>query len=100
MHWIDWLIMFVPFSLVMALAVYARRYARDAVDFLAAGRVAGRCISGDFYAHASYRSACDVAAMGEAAGYAAALCAKEKTAPADFDGARVKAYMAGLGYEL
>ncbi len=62
--------------------------------------LAGRCISGDFHAHASYRCACDAAATGEAAGYAAALCAKEKSDPAVFDGTRVRAYMAGLGYEL
>ncbi len=62
--------------------------------------LAGRCISGDFYAHASYRCACDVVPMGEAAGYAAALCSQEKTDPPQIDGTRVKAYMAGIGYEL
>ena len=40
MHWIDWAIMLVPFTAVLALAVYTRRYARDVVDYLAAGRVA------------------------------------------------------------
>lgn len=44
MHWIDWCIAIVPFLLVMALAVYAKKYARDVVDFLAAGRVAGRYV--------------------------------------------------------
>ena len=44
MHWIDWAIMLVPFAAVMALAFHARRYARDVVDFLAAGRVAGRYV--------------------------------------------------------
>lgn len=44
MHWIDWCIAIVPFCLVMALAVYAKKYARDIVDFLAAGRVAGRYV--------------------------------------------------------
>ena len=44
MHTIDWVIMIVPFTAVLALAVYARKYARDAVDFLAAGRVAGRYV--------------------------------------------------------
>ena len=34
--------------------------------------LAGRCISGDFYAHSSYRVTGDAAAMGEAAGQAAA----------------------------
>ena len=41
---IDWIIMFVPFAAVLGIAVYAKRYARDAVDFLAAGRVAGRYV--------------------------------------------------------
>ena len=44
MHFIDWIIMFVPFAAVMALAIYAKKYARDVVDFLAAGRVAGRYV--------------------------------------------------------
>ena len=44
MHWIDWIIMLVPFTAVLALAVYTRRYARDVVDYLAAGRVAGRYV--------------------------------------------------------
>ena len=44
MHWIDWTIMLVPFTAVLALAVYTRRYARDVVDYLAAGRVAGRYV--------------------------------------------------------
>ncbi len=42
----------------------------------------------------------DVVPMGEAAGYAAALCSQEKTDPPQIDGTRVKAYMAGIGYEL
>ncbi len=44
MHLIDWIIMLVPFTAVLALAIYAKRYARDVVDFLAAGRVAGRYV--------------------------------------------------------
>ena len=44
MHWLDWCIMILPFTLVLALAVYAKKYARDVVDFLAAGRVAGRYV--------------------------------------------------------
>ena len=44
MHAIDWIIMTVPFAAVLCLAIYAKRYARDAVDFLAAGRVAGRYV--------------------------------------------------------
>ena len=44
MHPIDWIIMLVPFAAVLGLAIYARKYARDVVDFLAAGRVAGRYV--------------------------------------------------------
>ncbi|MBQ7667233.1 MAG: sodium:panthothenate symporter, partial [Kiritimatiellae bacterium] len=44
MHIIDWLIMILPFSAVLGLAIYAKKYARDVVDFLAAGRVAGRYV--------------------------------------------------------
>lgn len=43
--------------------------------------MAGRCISGDFYAHASYRVVGNAAAMGEAAGYCAALAAKINCRP-------------------
>ncbi len=44
MHWVDWLIVIVPLTLIVGLAIYARRYARGIVDFLAAGRVAGRYV--------------------------------------------------------
>ena len=53
--------------------------------------VAGRCISGDHVAHASYRVTGDCAAMGEAAGVAAAMAAREKRLPGDLDGASVRA---------
>lgn len=43
--------------------------------------VAGRCISGTHRAHASYRVMSICMAMGEAAGTAAALCAKERKTP-------------------
>jgi hypothetical protein len=43
--------------------------------------MAGRCISGDFIAHASYRVTGNAVAMGEAAGATAAVAAKHKTAP-------------------
>ena len=32
MHFIDWIIMIVPFGAVLALAIYAKKYARDVVD--------------------------------------------------------------------
>ena len=40
--------------------------------------LAGRSISGDFYAHASYRVAGNMAAVGEAAGMMAAIAAQKK----------------------
>lgn len=62
--------------------------------------LAGRCISGDFYAHASYRVAGCVAPMGEAAGFAAATCVKRGVSPCEIDGADVTRYMISLGYEI
>lgn len=43
--------------------------------------LAGRCISGDFIAHASYRVTGSAVAMGEAAGSIAAQAAREKILP-------------------
>ncbi|WP_135557122.1 FAD-dependent oxidoreductase [Paenibacillus cymbidii] len=45
--------------------------------------LAGRCISGDFFAHASYRVTGNAVAMGEAAGVTAALSAKSGALPQD-----------------
>ena len=70
--------------------------ARDCDNLL----LAGRCLSGDFYPHASYRMMGNMAATGEAAGFAAAACAKEGTAPAAFDGRRARRYMESRGYQL
>ncbi|HBC86062.1 MAG TPA: FAD-dependent oxidoreductase [Lentisphaeria bacterium] len=47
--------------------------------------MAGRCISGDWIAHASYRVTGSAVALGEAAGAAAALSAKAKKLPEDLD---------------
>lgn len=44
MHWIDWLITIVPVVLILWMAVYSRKYVRGVVDYLAAGRVAGRYV--------------------------------------------------------
>lgn len=44
MHWLDWLIVIVPVVSILWLAVYARRYVSGVVDYLAAGRVAGRYV--------------------------------------------------------
>ena len=43
--------------------------------------MAGRCISGDFIAHSSYRVTGNAVAMGEAAGVTCAVAAKEKVLP-------------------
>lgn len=45
--------------------------------------MAGRCISGDFFAHASYRVTGNAVAMGEAAGVTSALAAKQGCLPQD-----------------
>ncbi|MDR0932251.1 MAG: hypothetical protein LBM70_04425 [Victivallales bacterium] len=42
MHWIDWFILLIPLLTVLGLSVYSGKYVRSVVDFLAAGRVAGR----------------------------------------------------------
>lgn len=55
--------------------------------------LAGRCISGNFYPHASYRVIGNMAGTGEAAGYAAALCAQQGIGPKEVDGKIVSAYM-------
>ncbi len=44
MSWIDFLIVAIPMILLFAVAVYAKKYARNVVDFLVAGRVAGRYV--------------------------------------------------------
>ncbi|MCP5538756.1 MAG: FAD-dependent oxidoreductase [Akkermansiaceae bacterium] len=51
--------------------------ARDVSGLL----MAGRCISGGFIAHSSYRVTGDAVTMGEAAGVTAALSAKTRTLP-------------------
>ena len=62
--------------------------------------LAGRCISGDFYPHASYRVMGNMAATGEAAGYSAAECSKAKMSPHSFDGRLARAFMEKRGYEI
>lgn len=56
---------------------YRALIARD-VDALL---MAGRCISGDFIAHSSYRVTGNAVAMGEAAGTAAAIAARTRRLP-------------------
>lgn len=62
--------------------------------------LAGRCISGDFYPHASYRVMGNMLATGEAGGYAAAKCIKENILPRDFDGKRAREFMISKGYKM
>ncbi|TVR53219.1 MAG: FAD-dependent oxidoreductase [Spirochaetaceae bacterium] len=52
--------------------------------------VAGRCISGDFWAHSSYRVTGDAVELGQAAGVAAAVAARERTSTHDLSWAAVK----------
>ncbi len=47
--------------------------------------MAGRCISGDFIAHSSYRVTGNAVAMGQAAGRVSALAAKKNVLPQDVD---------------
>ena len=44
MHWIDWLIVILPVTIILGVALYSKRYVRGIVDYLAAGRVAGRYV--------------------------------------------------------
>jgi hypothetical protein len=56
---------------------------------------AGRCISGDHVAHASYRVTGDAAAIGEAAGVAAALAARAGCDVSELDGVEVRRALDG-----
>lgn len=53
--------------------------------------LAGRCISGDFLAHSSYRVTGNAVPMGEAAGATAALAARQACLPHDVQWAEVAA---------
>jgi hypothetical protein len=72
---------------IMREGVHAKPYdipyraliARDIDGLL----LAGRCISGDFIAHSSYRVTGNAVAMGEAAGTAAAMAARTHRLPQD-----------------
>lgn len=61
---------------------------------------AGRCISGDFYAHASYRVTGNAVSMGEAMGIAAGEAIKMGTDFWDIDGKKISREMVGRGYEI
>ncbi|HEY8933098.1 MAG TPA: sodium:proline symporter [Rariglobus sp.] len=42
MHPVDWLLVILPFAIIIGLAAYTRRYVRSVADFMAGGRHAGR----------------------------------------------------------
>lgn len=44
MAWYNWLIVIIPFVFVIGMAFYSRKYIRDVVDYLSAGRVCGRYV--------------------------------------------------------
>ncbi|MDF2922929.1 MAG: glucose-inhibited division protein [Paenibacillaceae bacterium] len=55
--------------------------------------MAGRCVSGDFYAHASYRVTGNSVPMGEAIGLAVALAVKQNESLHDLDGETISHLM-------
>lgn len=59
--------------------------------------MAGRCISGDFYAHANYRVTGGDAAMGEAAGVAAAQAVRQSVDPGNLPFSTVRPHIPGSG---
>jgi hypothetical protein len=60
--------------------------------------MAGRCISGDFIAHASYRVTGNAVAMGEAAGAVAAIAAKSNRMPHEVDWMEAKEILKTFKY--
>jgi hypothetical protein len=62
--------------------------------------MAGRNISGDFIAHASYRVTGNSVAMGEAAGVTAALAATTKRLPHDIPWSEAEAKLKALGQRV
>ena len=59
--------------------------------------MAGRCISGDFIAHASYRVTGNSVGMGEAAGVVAAIAARSKRLPHEVEWSEGAALLAKIG---
>lgn len=62
--------------------------------------MAGRCISGDFISHASYRVTGNSVAMGEAAGVIAALAATSKRLPHEVEWSDGAAKLAAMGQRV
>lgn len=52
--------------------------------------VAGRCISGDFVAHSSYRVTGNAVPMGEAAGLAASVSLRKQLMPHERNGREIR----------
>jgi len=80
-----------PFGLPLRALI-----ARDVDGLL----MAGRCISGDFLAHSSYRVTGDAAAMGQAAGLCAALAAGDAASPHEVPACDVLAGLRASGAAL
>ncbi|MBC8128482.1 MAG: FAD-dependent oxidoreductase [Gloeobacteraceae cyanobacterium ES-bin-144] len=59
--------------------------------------MAGRCISGDFIAHASYRVTGNAVAMGEAAGVVASIASQSKRLPQEIQWSEAEAVLTKLG---
>jgi len=59
--------------------------------------LAGRCLSGDHYAHASYRVTGSMMATGQAAGLAGAWAVADRCEPGDIDGARLRSALTERG---
>ena len=62
--------------------------------------MAGRCISGDFISHSSYRVTGNAVSMGEAAGVIAALAAKSKRPPHEVAWSEGEAKLAEMGQRV
>lgn len=62
--------------------------------------MAGRCISGDFIAHSSYRVTGNAVGMGEAAGVTAALAALSKRPPHEVTWAESEAKLKAMGHRV
>ncbi len=42
MHWLDWILVAIPLTLILGIVLYTRRFMRSVADFLSGGRHAGR----------------------------------------------------------
>ena len=62
--------------------------------------LSGRCISGTHRAHASYRVMAVCLATGQAAGIAAALCARKGIQPKDLPASEVQQVLTAYGAQL